>query len=208
MAARPAPRQPVGVIAAHGAGAAPGAPQHGACPSRRGLIALLGAWPLAAAAAGPPSEVLAGVAGARLHGQARFTYFGLHVYDIRLWTGETFRIESPMDPPLALELEYARRLSGNAIAERSLQEMRRGSGIDADQAARWLDAMRRIFPDVAAGDRLTGVHRSGAGLRFFLGGKVLGDIEGSAFARAFLGIWLAPTSSEPVLRAALLGLAR
>ncbi len=207
MAARPAPRQPAHAAARTGSARSSAAPDRHS-PSRRRVVALLGVWPFAVAAAGPPPEVLAGIAGARLHGQARFTYFGLHVYDIRLWVGESFRVENLMDPPLALELEYARRLSGNAIAERSLDEMRRGSAFDADVAERWLAAMRRVFPDVAPGDRLTGMHRSGAGMRFFLGGRFLGDIGDSAFARAFLGIWLAPTSSEPALRATLLGLAR
>jgi hypothetical protein len=140
----------------------------------------------------------------RLHGAARLRWFGLEVYDIRLWTPEA-ALSAPERAPLALELQYARALQGEAIAERSLQEMARVGELDAQQRERWLAALRRLLPDVQRGDRLSGVHRPGWGARFFHNGQLRGELADAQFARLFFGIWLSPRTSEPGLRRQLLG---
>ncbi len=152
-----------------------------------------------------PAEVAAELPGARLLGSGRLTYFALHIYDARLWVGDGFAADNFSKLPLALELEYARTLFGKLIAERSLDEMKRAGGFSDEQAQRWLAAMTQTFPDVNKGDRLTGVHRPGEAAAFFLNGKPRGEIRDADFARRFFGIWLSPQTSEPKLRAALLG---
>ena len=169
------------------------------------------AWPVLAQTTVPPvaaipGEVLSDLPGARLQGQGRLRFLGLHVYDIRLWTPVLLRGEDALRSSAALEIEYARSLKGPAIAERSLTEMRRGADIDAADAERWLGQMRQLFPDVQAGDRITFVHRPGEGARFHLNGRLSGEVRDAVFARLFAGIWLSPRTSEPQLRNALLGL--
>lgn len=153
----------------------------------------------------PPPEVAAELPGASAQGEGRLRFLGLRVYDIRLWAGEGALATDWPALPLALEIEYARALDGAAIAERSLKEMRRQTEIDAGTGARWLAEMARIFPDVASGDRITGVHRPGTGARFFVNGRLRGEVLDADFARLFFGIWLSPRTSEPALREALLG---
>lgn len=103
---------------------------------RDGLLALaFAALPGWAQRAAPP-EIAAELPGARLHGSGRLSFFGLHVYDARLWVLEAFDAERFEHMPLALELEYARTLRGRLIAERSLDEMRRLGEIDAAQGER------------------------------------------------------------------------
>ena len=143
--------------------------------------------------------------GSRLQGEATLRYFGLRVYHARLWALPDFRASQPAEQPLLLELEYLRELKGNAIAERSLKEMQRLGRFTEAQAQRWLADMQRIFPDVKNGDRLSGLNRPGVGASFWLNGRPAGQIDDPEFARLFFGIWLAPTSSEPDLRLALLG---
>lgn len=143
--------------------------------------------------------------GSRLQGEATLRFFGLSVYHARLWTLPDFRASQAADQDLVLELEYLRDLQGSAIAERSLQEMRRAGPIPEAQAQRWLQDMQRIFPDVKSGDRLSGQRLPGQGVRFGLNGRPIGQIEDPAFARLFFGIWLAPTTSQPDMRQALLG---
>ena len=60
-------------------------------------------WPLAGGAS--PMQ------GLRVRGRGSFRRFGFHVYDATLWTGELAD-----GPPLALRLDYRRKLSGQAIA--------------------------------------------------------------------------------------------
>jgi hypothetical protein len=179
-----------------------------AAPERRrwlGAAALLAAWPGAWGQTALPPEVSLELPGARLQGQGTLRYFGLRVYDAVLWTNTSLAAAAASATPLALELRYARRLRGPLIAERSIQEMRRQTEIDDARARRWLDAMSRLFPDVDEGDRITGVHRPGEAARFHVNGRFVGELRDADFARLFFGIWLSPQTSEPQLRAALLG---
>ena len=66
--------------------------------------------------------------------------------------------------------------------------------------------MKTAFPDVAANDRLLGLNNGQGGVRFFYNGKQTAQLEDREYARLFFGIWLAPQTSAPALRASLLGL--
>lgn len=174
---------------------------------RRAVLAALScaAWaPLRAQDAAPP-ELRAALPAARLRGQAELRFFGLHVYDIRLWADAATLAERWAELPLALEIEYARALVGARIAERSIDEMQRQADLPAARSARWQAEMTRLFPDVKQGDRLTGVHRPGEGARFYFNGAPRGELPDPEFARLFFGIWLSPQTSEPGLRQRLLG---
>ena len=179
-------------------------------------LGLAAGWPVLASTTAPqhgsaprPSAQQAGahqqLPGSRLQGEATLRYFGLRVYNARLWTLPDFRASQPVDQPLLLELEYLRELRGSAIAERSLKEMARGGSFSEAQAQRWLSGMLRIFTDVKTGDRISGQHLPGQGARFWLNGRPTGQIDDPDFARLFFGIWLAPTTSEPGMRLSLLG---
>ncbi len=147
------------------------------------------------------------LAGSRLQGEATLRFWGWSIYQARLWTLPDFRPDRMSEQPLVLELEYLRDFAGKSIAERSLQEMRRAGDIPAANAQRWLNDMQRVFPDVRKGDRLTGALLPGQGARFWHNDRAVGSVDDPEFARRFFGIWLAPTTSEPDLRMALLGLA-
>lgn len=171
------------------------------CASRRACLGLLAAVPcLAWAQPSAPAEL----AGMALRGQGRLRFLGLHVYDIRLWSPEPLGADWTAQA-LALELIYARSLKGPLIAERSLKEMRRQGDIPEAKAQAWLAAMNAAFPDVGENDRLVGRHAPGEPARFWFNGAPRPgqlDAEGS---RWFFGIWLSPRTSEPALRAQLLG---
>jgi hypothetical protein len=74
-----------------------------------------------------------------------------------------------------------------------------------DEGQRWLQAMMQMFPDVNAGDRITGIHRPGQSALFFVNGRSAGEVRDERFAQLFFGIWLSPRTPEPALRSALLG---
>lgn len=158
-----------------------------------------------APAVGPPPELAADLPGARLQGSGNLRVMLMRIYDARLWVGGAAVVTDWATLPLALELQYSRELKGELIAERSLTEMRRQGEIDAVTAERWLGVMKALFPDVKAGDRITGVNLPAVGARFFLNGAFRGEVREADFARVFFGIWLSPRTSEPALRLALLG---
>jgi hypothetical protein len=141
---------------------------------------------------------------AQLVGKGRLTFWGFQVYDARLWANPGFRPQGFASDALALELSYLRGFDSQAVAERSISEMRRSAPVTDEQAGQWMSAMARVLPDVKKGDRVMGVHRPGVGASFWMNGKPSGEIRDAEFARRFFGIWLAPTTSEPGLRTALL----
>jgi len=153
-------------------------------------------------AAGEPSPV----PGLRWSGQGLLRVWGFEVYRARLWVGPRFNPADHASDALALELEYLRAFSAASIASRSIEEMRRQQPIAPDQGERWQRALQTVLPDVRAGDRLLGVYRPGQAAQFRQPNRALGEVADPLFARLFFGIWLAPTTSEPGLRAALLGL--
>jgi len=170
---------------------------------RQALIAVpVALWASAARAthAGAPGLL----PGARRQGQARLRFFGLSVYDATLWTEPGFEASSFARHRFVLELHYLRTLYGKAIAERSLKEMRGVGSVSDAQAARWLDAMLKLFPDVNEGDHIAGLHLPGEGARFTLNERPLGEVPDAEFARLFFGIWLSPATSEPQMRTQLL----
>ena len=166
-----------------------------------GAVAAAPAWATRTAL----PELAESLPGARLQGSGRLRFLGLLVYDIRLWVSDGFSADAFAQRPLAIEIEYARTLSGLRMAERSLDEMHRIAPLSAEQRAAWLIWMKQAFPDVARGDRLTGLYRPGEDARFYLNGSLRAEVPDADFARAFFSIWLSPKTSEPKLRLALLG---
>ncbi len=159
------------------------------------------------AEAGPRHAEHPQLPGSRLRGQGKLRFMGLGIYQARLWTSHSFRPEQALDLPVVLELTYLRDFGGDTIAQRSLDEMRRAGPVSEAQAQRWLAAMRRLFPDVRSGNRVTGLHQPGQGVTFWVDGRPLGEIADPEFGRRFFAIWLAPSTSQPGLRLSLLGLA-
>ncbi len=177
----------------------------------RALAAVLALLAAPAPPAAPPDEPAPAVhiamelPQARLAGQGGFTWFGLTIYQARLWVGrQGYRGSAPEAAPFVLELRYERALDGRGIAEASVEQMRKIGAGSEPQRQSWLHTMARIFPDVKAGERLSGAYLPAAGARFYLDGKLLAEVPDAAFARAFFGIWLDPASSAGALRQALL----
>ena len=147
---------------------------------------------------------LSGVPGVQPQTINRFAVWGFDVYDARLWTSPDFEVQNYPRHTFALELQYLRKLQGQAIAERSMDEIRRLAPLSQVKSQEWLQAMRQLFPDVAKGDRITGVNLPGQGAEFWVNGRRAGQVADPQFARVFFGIWLDERSSEPQLRTRLI----
>lgn len=160
--------------------------------------------PSAKATAPAPDLANAPLAGARLAGQGTMRFLGFDIYRARLWVQPGFDAENYGAHALALELTYQRNFTAEAIARRSIEEMRRVGSFTPQQATRWQQALQQALPDVKPGDSLLGLHQPGAGAVFQMGGRVVGEVADAEFARLFFGIWLSPQTSEPGLRQALL----
>jgi hypothetical protein len=146
--------------------------------------------------------ILASVPDAAIVGRGTFAYVFWDIYEATLYAP---RGQWDQARPHALFIEYKRALNGKAIADRSVQEIRKQGVTDAATLVTWYAQMQQIFPDVAAGTVLSAVYVPGQQTEFYAGNKSLGVITDDDFGRSFFGIWLGEKTSEPGLRRALLG---
>jgi hypothetical protein len=146
-----------------------------------------------------PSHIKSMMGQAQLQGLGRLNFWGFHIYDANLYRGAAKDSQE-----FALELKYQKSFSGEAIASRTVDEMKNLGVADA-QAMSWGKSLATIFPNVEPGQTITAVYIPRQGTSFFHEGKIISQIQGTDFAKAFFGIWLDPKTSAPKLRADLLG---
>ncbi|MEY2622188.1 MAG: hypothetical protein RIT26_2008 [Pseudomonadota bacterium] len=142
-------------------------------------------------------------------GRHRFKFWGFDVYEAVLRVGPAFEPQAYDRHPMALSLTYARAFKGADIARRSVEEIERQAPLDPATRQKWGDLLSALFPDVNPGDTLMGAYRPAQGVQLWRRAGAwqwVGDITDMALARRFMGIWLSSATSQPAMRAALLGL--
>ncbi|QWD67946.1 chalcone isomerase family protein [Polynucleobacter sp. VK25] len=146
-----------------------------------------------------PLELPVQLSAAKLQGSGRLTWWGLHIYDASF-----YRVGSLSSSEFALEMRYQKSFSGAAIANRSVEEMKR-IGVSDAQAALWGRELTAFLPNVESGHTLIAIYSPKQGTTFYHDGKQIAQIPGTEFPKAFFGIWLDPKTSAPKLRSELLG---
>ncbi|MCG7540344.1 hypothetical protein EXT48_21095 [Pseudoalteromonas sp. CO348] len=136
---------------------------------------------------------------------SRMTYLFWDVYDASLYAPKGAYSQ---DQPFVLALHYLRALDGKEIAKRSLKEMEKQGFNNSSQGERWLAEMEKIFPNVSKGTVLFGVRTPEGATQFYQDKKLIGEVKDSEFTIRFFNIWLGEKTSEPTMRAELLGLKR
>lgn len=164
-----------------------------------------GAATASVASAEVPAELASYGNGWSPKGSGALRFFGFKAYDATLWLPNA-QAAFAFSRPFALEIRYATTVKAKDITNTSLVELQRISTSSPEQIAAWSTLMDSVFVDVKAGDRLTGVHLPGTGVRFFLNGKLVGESADVAFSEAFFKIWMDPKTKRKDLRSALLAL--
>lgn len=166
------------------------------------LIAVLSLW-ISLAHAGPAPESLREISPDWSEiGSAKMRWFGLHIYDITLWSSVRGFDDKQ---PHALQIRYARTIPGEQLVSTSIDQMRGLGFRDDAELQRWRLALAGVFPDVKPGEIILGIHQPGVGAKFFHQGKATGTLTDPKLAHAFFAIWMDEKTSEPGLRAQLLG---
>ena len=138
------------------------------------------------------------------HGSGQTRLFGFTLYEASFWTAQAPSGAHWRQTPHALLLRYQRDFSGETLVDASLREMKRLGSTEAD-LARWKAPLSRVFPNVKAGETITGIHHPGQGALFLHQARSTGQIDDPELARQFFAIWLDPRSRDPELRKRLLG---
>jgi len=136
---------------------------------------------------------------ARLQGSGRLTWWGLNIYDASFYRGP-----NSASAEFAIDLRYQKSFSGNSIANRVVDEMKR-IGVPDIQAVNWGKRLATFLPNVESGQSLTAIYLPKQGTIFFHDGKQIAQIPGVDFSKAFFGSWMDPKTSAPKLRTELLG---
>jgi Chalcone isomerase-like len=140
----------------------------------------------------------------RRRGTATLRVLLFRVYDATLWSSS--EKSNPLEDaaPFALDITYAMSVKRDDIIDTSIQEITRLRSPNAATLSKWSNAMKTVIPSVATGDRLLGLSLPGKGARFYLNGKLIGDVNDPVFSEAFFAIWLDTNTKKPDMRRALL----
>lgn len=169
---------------------------------RSALAALALTFAAVAPAAANPAEVGTAIPNAQSVGAAPYRLLGITVFDSELFAaGGAFSWQRPF----ALSLTYARSARQNTIINRTISEMsQRGAG-SVEQLAPLRTQLQACFPNVARGDRITGVSTSPNTARFYVNGAQSCQVEWPNFRRHFFGIWLDARGGQAAMSARLRG---
>ena len=163
---------------------------------------MLMAFPLAANAAGKPSEIAATIHAPAPVGGGKLKKLFMSVYEASFWSDSGDWKKAPY----ALSITYAMNFSAQELADRTLTEMQNVSDKPEDVLKSYTDQLAKLWPNVASGDRITAVALSNGRTAFYHNGHALGTISDPAFTPVFFGVWLSSKTSEPELRQQLLHL--
>lgn len=169
---------------------------------RSAIAALALTFAAAAPAAANPAELSSALPNAQKVGEAPYRLLGITVFNAELFApAQSFSWQRPF----ALSLTYARSARQSTIINRTISEMsQRGAG-PARQLAPLRTQLESCFPNVARGDRITGVSTGANSARFFVNGAQSCQVEWPNFRRQFFGIWLDASGGQAAMSARLRG---
>ena len=127
-----------------------------------------------------PPHIKSMMGQTQLQGLGRLNFWGFHVYDANLYRGATRDSQE-----FALELRYQRSFSGEAIANRTVEEMKK-LGIPDTQATAWGKELASILPNVEPGQAIAAVYIPKQGTSFFYDGKKISQFRGLILRKPFL----------------------
>jgi hypothetical protein len=169
----------------------------------RSSLALLIALLLAVPAQAKPPELADVITAAAPQGQGTLDWLWITAYRAELWTDST-----DLMPPYALSITYNMDFSVDELVGRSVDEIARAHPLVDAERTDYTTALRTVLPAVKEGERITALVRGANKLEMYHNGVRTGVLTDSTLVARFMGIWLAPTTSEPGLRLALLGAQR
>lgn len=154
--------------------------------SLRSALAALALTLAALPAWASPREVESALPGAQKVGEASY-----HMLGIRLFDAEAFAVGGfSWQRPFALTLTYEHAARQSTLLNRSISEMSQRGGGNARTLAPLRAQLARCFPNIARGDRVTGVSTGVDTARFYHNGAQRCDVTWPGFRRMFFGIWL------------------
>lgn len=134
-------------------------------------------------------------------GRIRFSVLFWKVYDSRLLTLTGDYDENSY--PKQLEITYLRDIDKQDLVDNTEKQWQH-LNYSAEQYQEYLPWLAEVWPDIKKGQQLSIVVDQDTS-QFYFNGKAIGQPRSRTFGDMFLAIWLSPNTSEPKLRAELIG---
>ncbi len=150
-----------------------------------------------------PPALAANFTQAAPHGQGSYYWGIFHVYDAALWTDAT---DWSYGAPFALTLRYRIDAHAKDIADETIKQLRLVSDLTPAQLESFAAELGTLYPEMKTGDTITAAYSPGKPAAIYHNSELRGTIREAAFIRPFFSIWLSERTSEPKLRAKLLGI--
>lgn len=136
-------------------------------------------------------------------GSAKFSVYFWDIYNSTLYTTTGQYPVSVEQSNIVFHIEYLRDITSADLIERTIEQWQH-LGLKSSEYQQYLPQLEQLWPDIKAGDSLTLLINQSQS-KFYFNQKYLGSIKQHIFGQQFLNIWLSAKSSQPKLRAQLLG---
>ncbi|NVJ61978.1 MAG: chalcone isomerase family protein [Gammaproteobacteria bacterium] len=142
-----------------------------------------------------------------LQGEGTYRWWGIKVYDAKLYVSPDFSGDALTSKPLALEIIYDIDIDKKDLVETTEEEwdeLKISKTEQCKSRKQWAEKLLEIWPNLEQGDKLKfNVYQDGQS-EFFYNNDSVGVIDDKNFAPCFLAIWLAEDTSASSLRRSLL----
>jgi hypothetical protein len=141
-------------------------------------------------------------------GLRQATAFKVNVYVAALYVSKTSNDPSALlgsAAPSELILQFVRNVGADDLRKGWSEGFEKNSKDQLPALKDRIATLNGWMADVKTGDKLTFIHKPGAGLEVNVNGAAKGIIKGDDFAKAFLAIWLGADPPNPEIKAGLLG---
>lgn len=135
-------------------------------------------------------------------GKAKFSVLFWDIYQSRLLT-QNGKFEH-LSQDVIFEITYLKDINKEDLLTRTVEQWQHLE-IAPEMYQQFTSPLLTIWPNIKAGDSLLMRVENGIS-EFYFNQTYIGQINDERFAPLFLSIWLAPNTSQPDLRAQLLGI--
>ena len=141
-------------------------------------------------------------------GLRQATAFKVNVYVAALSVAKTSSDPNALlgsNTPSELILQFVRNVGADDLRKGWSEGFEKNAKAQLPALKERIDTLNSWMADVKTGERLTFIHKPGAGLQVDVNGTVKGTIKGDDFAKAFLSIWLGADPPNPEIKVGMLG---
>jgi hypothetical protein len=137
-------------------------------------------------------------------GVAKFSVLFWDIYQSKLYTTTGKYPLSRSKDKLLFEINYLRNIDSVELIKRTKEQWQH-LNLAKNIYQKYLPELKRIWPNISKGDTLS-LLIDNKRSNFYLNHKYIGSITEPEFGQHFIDIWLAKNTSQPLLRAQLLGI--